>query len=494
MCEDLYKCSDGLQTNRDLLIPFNAGNKSQVTQATASLFSAIFLCFCSRAFAKIPCPRGAVSIAVPFKRSLSYPDSVHFLYSLGNEIKAGAKLGLDRMRALLAGLGNPERSQRFVHVAGTNGKGSTSAMVASALRHSGLRTGLYTSPHLVEPTERINIDGADVSKETFAEAFSTVHRISEQLLLAGQLDAHPSYFETVTAMALLLFRDCCDIGVIEVGLGGRLDATNVIDPQICIITPVAFDHETYLGNTLTAIAAEKAGILKPNIPVVLAPQQPAAGTVIEERARQLNCRLIRAEDYPLSHVQADATSCRFVLESESYLCDLAGRHQLENARAAILACQALGISPSSIRAGLQSVRWPGRLEIISRHPDFILDGAHNPAGAAALAAYIREFHAERPIWLVYGAMRDKAVEEVTEQLFPLADRIIATAPNFSRALRPEAILELSSCSDAAAAASIADAIRLARLAPPEAVVFFTGSLFLVGEVRAILAASVSSIS
>jgi len=432
-----------------------------------------------------------VSIAVPFNRSLSYPDSVQFLYRLGNEMKAGVKLGLEPMRTLLAGLGNPERSQRFVHVAGTNGKGSTSAMVASVLRHGGFRAGLYTSPHLVEPTERINVNGRDVSTEAFTGAFATVHRISEQLLLAGKLDAHPSYFETVTAMALLLFNDLCDLSVIEVGLGGRLDATNVIDPELCIITPVAFDHEAYLGNTLTSIATEKAGILKPNIPLVLATQQPPAEVAIEARARQLNCPLIRAADYPLTQVEAHAAGCRFVLQAESYICNLAGRHQLENARAAVLACKALGISPGHIRAGLESARWPGRLELISRSPDFILDGAHNPAGAAALASYIREFHAGRPVWLVYGAMRDKAVEEVTEQLFPLADRIIATAPGFSRALRPEAILELCNHRAGTAAASISEAIRLARLAPPEAVVFFTGSLFLVGEVRAILAASVS---
>jgi dihydrofolate synthase/folylpolyglutamate synthase len=417
---------------------------------------------------------------------LSYPDSVQYLYSLGNEIKAGAKLGLERMQALLAELGHPERAQRFVHVAGTNGKGSTSAMVAAVLRQSGLRTGLYTSPHLVQPTERININGADVTKELFAETFSIVHRISEQMLLADKLDAHPSYFETVTAMALLLFKDLCDVSVIEVGLGGRLDATNVIHPEICLITPVAYDHEAYLGSTLSSIATEKAGILKPGVPVVVAAQQPAAQSVIEERARQLNCPLIRSEDHPLSGVEADSTESRFILEEESYSCNLAGRHQIENARTAILACKALGLSSDSIRAGLRTVRWPGRLELVSRHPDFILDGAHNPAGAAALASYIREFHGGRPVWLVYGAMRDKAVEEVAEHLFPLADRIIATAPDFPRALRPQAILELCGGRPAIAALSVSEAIRLASLAPADAVVFFTGSLFLVGEVRALL--------
>ncbi len=423
--------------------------------------------------------------------TLMYPDSVQYLYALGNEIKSGAKLGLERMRDLLAGLGHPERSQRFIHVAGTNGKGSTSAMIAAVLRQGGLRTGLYTSPHLIEPTERINISGAAVTRESFAEAFTVVHRMAERMLLEERLDAHPSYFETVTAMALLLFKEQCDISVIEVGLGGRLDATNVIDPELCVITPVAYDHEAYLGNTLALIAGEKAGILKPGVPVVIATQDPAAGAVIEERARELNCRLIRAEDHPLSQVAANAEGCLFVLDNESYACNLAGRHQIENARAAILASKALGLSAEQIAAGLRDVRWPGRLELVSRQPDFILDGAHNPAGAAALAAYIREFYAQRPVWLVFGAMRDKAVDEVAEQLFPLADRIIATSPNFTRALRPQAILELSSHGEAVIAATIADAIELARLAPANAAVFFTGSLFVVGEARALLCTGVS---
>ena len=422
---------------------------------------------------------------------MSYPDSVEYLYSLGNEIKAGAKLGLERMHSLLAGLGNPEHSQRFIHVAGTNGKGSTTAMIASVLRQHGLRTGLYTSPHLIEPTERIGIQGAPVTKEQFAGAFATVHQVAEEMLLAEKLDAHPSYFETVTAMALLLFKEQCEIGVMEVGLGGRLDATNVIDPELCVITPIAYDHESYLGNTLTLIAGEKAGILKNSVPVVMARQESAAQAVVESRARELGCPLIRTEDYLLTNVEATAYGSHFELETQLYACPLAGRHQIENAKTAILAGRSLGIPAETINAGLQSVIWPGRLERISRNPDFILDGAHNPAGAAALAAYIREFHAHRQVWIVFGAMRDKAVQEVADQLFPLADKLIATAPNFPRALRPQAILELSAHREAVTASTVAAAIDLARLAPPNAAVFFTGSLFVVGEARAILSAPVS---
>ncbi len=192
-------------------------------------------------------------------------------------------------------------------------------------------------------------------------------------------------------MALLLFRDRCDISVIEVGLGGRLDATNVITPELCIITPVAFDHESFLGNTLEAIAGEKAGIIKPHVPLVLAQQQPAAEAVITSRAKELNAPLIRTGDAALTVLAAHPTGASFELDGQPYECALAGRHQIENAVAAVLACQHLGINVESIQAGLRQARWPGRLEFVSRNPDFILDGAHNPAGAAALAHYIEEF-------------------------------------------------------------------------------------------------------
>ncbi len=417
---------------------------------------------------------------------MSYPDSVRYLYSLGNEMKAGAKLGLDRMQILLAELGNPERQQRFVHVAGTNGKGSTCAMIANALSHAGLRTGLYTSPHLVEPTERIQMNGAAIAPSDFARAFETVHAAAEKLLTSDELDAHPSYFETVTAMALLTFRDRCDISVLEVGLGGRLDATNVVAPELCVITPIAFDHESFLGNTLEAIASEKAGILKPGVPLILGKQLPAAEAIISQRARQLNCPIIRTAAAHLSHVRVNAFNSTFSLDGITYECALPGRHQVENATAAILACRELNVPSPAIQAGLKHVHWPGRLEFISRSPDFVLDGAHNPAGAAALASYILEFWADRQVWIVYSAMRDKAVEEVTDRLFPLADRVIVTAPDFPRALRPEAILAVNNDPKASIAATASQAIEVARNAPKHAIVFFTGSLFLVGEVRGLL--------
>ncbi|MGI9070180.1 MAG: bifunctional folylpolyglutamate synthase/dihydrofolate synthase [Bryobacteraceae bacterium] len=417
---------------------------------------------------------------------MNYPDSVRYLYSLGNELKVGAKLGLERMQALLAQLGNPERGQRFIHVAGTNGKGSTCAMIANVLRHAGYRTGLYTSPHLSEPTERIEINGCPLTPAEFAVTFDAVHAAAETLLQEDRLDAHPSYFEIATAMALVTFRKRCDISVLEVGLGGRLDATNVVTPELCVITPIAFDHESFLGNSLEAIASEKAGILKSGIPVVLAKQLAAAEAVISDRAHELQCKVIRTEDTPVSSLKATKDGSIFCLDGVAYECALPGRHQVENAATAVLSCKELGVDTSHIQSGLKDVEWPGRLEFISREPDLVLDGAHNPAGAVALAAYIREFCANRPVWIVYGAMRDKAIEEVTGELFPLGERVIATAPNFPRALRPEAILAVTEHPHAAIAETVQDAIEVAHQAPKEAIVFFTGSLFLVGEARGLL--------
>ena len=417
---------------------------------------------------------------------MNYPESVRYLYALGNELKAGAKFGLERMKDLLSALGNPERGQRLIHVAGTNGKGSTSAMIAAALRQSGFRTGLYTSPHLVDPTERIQIDGENVSREDFGAAFDIVHEAAEALLKDGKMDAHPSYFETVTAMAFLVLQKRAEVTVIEVGLGGRLDATNVILPELCVITPIGYDHEAFLGNTLESIAGEKAGILKSGVPLVMARQEPAAKRVILDCAAALKCPTIQVADMPVHDLEPTAFGSNFRLNEDPYHCPLPGRHQVENAATAILACRRFGLPTSAIQAGLARVRWPGRLERVARNPDFVLDGAHNPAGAQALAAYIQEFCREQPVWIVYGAMRDKAIEEVTEQLFPLAQRLILTSPDMPRALRPEAILQVTGHPNAVSTQNVQQAIEKAREAPRDAVVFFTGSLYVVGEARGLL--------
>lgn len=425
---------------------------------------------------------------------LSYPDSVRFLYALGNEIRS-VKFGLDRIRAVLEALGNPQQTFRVVHVAGTNGKGSTCAMIEAGLRSTGVRTGLFTSPHLIEPTERIQISGVAVTPEQFQRAFAVVHEIAEKL----DLDCHPTYFETVTAMAFWLFHELrVETAVVEVGLGGRLDATNVVEPALTVITAIDFDHEIYLGHTLQAIATEKAGILKPGVPAVFARQRPEASAVLEDRARELSIPVTRAADFEVRDLEIDARGSRFsVLRSraspfsESRICvhcPLAGEHQVDNAVTAALALQILGVSPQGIPEAIKDTRWPGRLEQVAPNPDVILDGAHNPAGARALARYLEQFYSHRRIWMIYGAMRDKAVEEIAGILFPMAHELIFTAPHvnqrLSRALRPDALVEIAGRGETAP--TVADALQLARSrADSEDVIVITGSLFLVGEARAL---------
>ena len=410
---------------------------------------------------------------------MNYPDSVHFLYALGNEIKT-AKLGLERIRAVLDALGRPQDRLHFVHVAGTNGKGSVCAMLESGLRAAGRRTGLFTSPHLAEPTERIRIDGEPVSAELFAGAFDRVHACVESLLARGVIDLHTTYFETVTAMALTVFaEERVDIVVLEVGLGGRLDATNIVIPDLAVITPIDFDHEAYLGKSLDSIAREKAGILKPGVPAVFARQRPEAARVLE--ARLIDARW--SEHWPVRQLEVDARGSGFQLENLRIRCPLAGEHQAENAVTAVLALLRLGVPDAAIESGIAAARWPGRLECVSENPEIILDGAHNPAGARALAAYIQRFYAKARIRLIFGAMRDKAVAEIGGILFPLAGEVVVTAPKQARALAPRTLREISDHPNVAVAADI----NAALAAPSHAdVTFVTGSLFLVAEARALL--------
>ena len=420
---------------------------------------------------------------------MNYPDSVQFLYALGNEIKT-AKFGLERISEVLDALGRPQDRLRFVHVAGTNGKGSTCAMIDSALRTAGRRTGLFTSPHLAEPTERIQINGRPISAERFAAAFERVHAAVEQLLSAGTIDLHTTYFETVTAMALLVFaEEAVETVVLEVGLGGRLDATNVVMPELCVITSIDFDHEAFLGRSLEAIAGEKAGILKAGVAAVFAHQRSEAAAVLDLRAAQLSIPVARTEAWSIDDLEVDARGSRFLLSGELDLrivCPLAGEHQVENAATAAVALTRLGISESEIHRGIAQTKWPGRLECVSEHPEIILDGAHNPAGARALAAYIARFYAGRRVRLIYGAMRDKAIDEIGEVLFPQAQQVIVTAPRQARALSPESIRQVAVHYDLRTAANLAEALAMVKDATAEDAIFITGSLFLVAEAREML--------
>lgn len=399
---------------------------------------------------------------------MNFSDSVRYLYSLGNETRH-IKLGLDQIRKVLAALGNPHHAMRWIHVAGTNGKGSVCAMVESGLRAAGLRTGLYTSPHLNSPTERIQIAGVPVSDDAFLQAFECVR--------ATGVEA--TYFETVTAMAFLIFRQAqIDVGVIEVGLGGRLDATNVIDPELCIITPVDIDHTGYLGATLTDIAAEKAGILKPGVPVVMAAQHPEAEAVLLARAP----RAARTGDCPAS-IQVKRDGNTLEIAGATIVGHLPGEHQAENMIAAAMALRHLGIDWAAIAAGIGNARWPGRLETVHENPTVMLDGAHNLAGSKALTAYLRRFYPDG-VRLVFGVMRDKDVAEIATHLFALAAEIMLVAPDNPRAMPPGEIRTATGYAHARVGATVHEAVEWALSGTKPAVI--TGSLFLVGEARALL--------
>jgi dihydrofolate synthase/folylpolyglutamate synthase len=352
-------------------------------------------------------------------------------------------------------------------------------MIESGLRAAGRRTGLFTSPHLAEPTERIQICGQPISAARFTNAFEKVHAAVER-----ELDMHTTYFETVTAMALVVFaEEKLDIAVLEVGLGGRLDATNVVTPQLCTITPVDFDHEQYLGRSLQAIAGEKAGILKAGVPAVFARQRPEAEQVLSARAAELGIAVTRTSEYPVTELEMDARSSRFRVAGVQIHCALAGEHQVENAVTAALSLVQMGLPGPQIEAGIAQARWPGRLELVQERPDIILDGAHNPAGARALAAYIDRFYRDRRVRLIFGTMRDKAIDEISEILFPLAQEVIVTAPKQARALAPEALGEMVHHPHLRTAATLEDALAMVSDAGRDEAIFITGSLFLVAEAR-----------
>ncbi len=424
--------------------------------------------------------------------------------SLGKELAAPQqarvqKFGLENITILAGALGNPELAAPCVHIAGTNGKGSTAAMVESILRAAGMRTGLYTSPHLERINERLRIDGENISDEDFAAAWTRVRGAIELLMASGKLASHPTYFECMTAMAYFAFADAgVDFSVYEVGMGGRLDATNIVKPEIGIITPVDFDHENFLGHSIEEIAMEKAGIIKPGAWVVSASERPEARGAIARRCAEMDARLVevdaawRVEDvratdgFYRATISSPHSERKIALEPA-----LAGRFQIRNALAAatgarLLAERGFPVSDEAIARGIAGVHWPGRLERISERPAVYLDGTHNPAGARELLKFWEGNFGGRRILLVYGAMRDKAVDEIAGLLFPRAETVILTEPRQPRAISAALLAEMTG--HLAARAEIlsdpADALeRAIELAGGDDAIFATGSLYLVGDLR-----------
>jgi len=435
---------------------------------------------------------------------MKYEAAVRYLLSLGRELAAptqaaAAKFDLQNILVLAERLGHPERAYPSTHIAGTNGKGSAAAFLESILRHAGLRTGLNTSPHLEKINERIRINGQEISDEPFGETLTHIHALIEELLAAGKLRAHPTYFECVTAMAFAHFaRERVNFGVFEVGLGGRLDATNILSPLVTIITRIDFDHESFLGHSLREIAAEKAGILKPGVPVVLAEQRQEAREVIVARATELGCPVVEpSEVFQVTQESMEDGCVRArVIEVDSGAAfeiapNLPGRFQLQNALNAVATARLLRnrgfqIIDDAVMRGIAETVWPGRLEKLQSDPAVYLDGAHNPGAARELAHFLEQNFAGRKVWLVYAALRDKAVDEVAGLLFPHAAEVIFTTARISRAVSAPQLAEIAG-HHAARFSVIPDAERaferaLAQAAPEDAI-FITGSLYLVGQLR-----------
>ena len=437
---------------------------------------------------------------------MDYAEAVRYLLTLGRELAApsharAAKFDLANIGALAARMGDPHKQFRSIHIAGTNGKGSTAAMIESILRCAGYRTGLYTSPHLERINERIRVDGEEISDAEFAGAFTRLHKLIEQMLSSGELAAHPTFFECLTAMAFDEFaRAEVEFAVLEVGLGGRLDSTNIVTPEIAVITQIHFDHESFLGHSITEIAGEKAGIIKPGVPVVSAADHADAIRVVAQRAEEMGAQLVEIDSaYRVERLKAHDGFYTAVLASNSPAdlrrvtlhMALAGRFQVRNAITALAVARLLGergflVPDDTIAEGIATVRWPGRLELVSERPGVFLDGTHNPGGAAELAAFWDEHFAGRRIHLVYGSVRDKSVDEIAGLLFPRAATVIVTAPRQPRALSADALASMTRhlAPRMEVVPDPAEALERALSgASPEDAIFVTGSLYLAGDLR-----------
>ena len=451
---------------------------------------------------------------------MNFSESKEYLYSLGNEVSA-MKLGLENIRTLLANLDNPQKNYLKVQVAGTNGKGSVCAFLDAICTSAGIRTGLYTSPHLISITERIKVDGREISEEDFARHATKIRETVETLVAKGDLDSIPTFFEQITAIALNVFAEAkVELTILETGLGGRLDATTAANAEIVAITPIDYDHQEYLGETLAEIAAEKAAIIRPDTKVVLAEQKPEAALVLNACSSDFGISPRSAHEAvadtggntsgsecvssisfknpvvttPGSDKTTHSLPISFRTSTAFYECvglSLLGRHQIENAKVAILLAETLQdhfeISTANIIEGLQTAQHPGRLEY---HDNFLFDGAHNIAGAKALRDYLDEFISQ-PITMIFGSMKGKDISGIAQILFPKAQKLILTKPGNSRAMSAEEISkfvpEAVKSENLFLTGTVAEALKLAmEISPTENLICVTGSLYLVGEAKKLL--------
>ncbi|MFC5860728.1 bifunctional folylpolyglutamate synthase/dihydrofolate synthase [Acidicapsa dinghuensis] len=443
---------------------------------------------------------------------MSYAEAIDHLSALVPELAPNPsqprrKFSLDEIGTLCAALGDPQKKFPSVLIAGTNGKGSTASTLAAIARESGLRVGLYTSPHLDRVNERIRIgtpgpEGAihEITDDDFARAYFRVDDTARKLVAEGGLAHYPSYFELLTAVAFVYFAEPAagaapvDLAVLEVGLGGRLDATNIVSPLISVITDISLDHQEWLGSTITLIAREKAGILRANGTLVTLPQHPEANQALGEIATELNVRGINAAVYtppigtgPTASYPLEVMGSEIVVDSP-----LKGAHQHRNIALAIATAVELAgtyhfpITAGSIERGIHATSWPGRLEpvVVAGYPEIVIDVAHNPAGAWALRAALNAADAGSPQVLIFGCLRDKPLAEMTQILFPIFDHVILAPIHSPRATPIEDLVAAAEAVGVAHSAtnSVPDAIEAALSLKPARIVI-SGSVYLVGEAR-----------
>jgi dihydrofolate synthase/folylpolyglutamate synthase len=439
----------------------------------------------------------------------SYRSTLDYLFGLQ---KFGIKLGLANISALLKRLGNPHVGLRAVHIAGSNGKGSTAAFLTSILRQAGYQVGLYTSPHLVDFTERIQADGVPIAEGKVVQLTRRIRLIVDRMVREGEFwsdSAFPvsskfdpfkasiTFFEFTTAMAFLYFREArVDVSVLETGMGGRLDATNVIDPLISLITPISLEHRQYLGKTLLDIAREKGGIIKPNRPLLTTVHQPRVLSLFEQKCRELHSPLYAwGRDFRGRRVGPQLMSFQGLRHRWTKLrLGLAGGHQVLNASLALAASELLAeggfsLGEEHVRKGLGQTRWPGRLEMVGKFPRVLLDGAHNAGATEVLKRELKRNIPRRRLLLVLGIMADKDIPRMMSDLVPLADLVILTRPRMDRAA-PLEVMRSHAASfrkPIVEAAEVGSAVDYAlSQAGKEDLVVISGSLFTVGEARAFL--------
>jgi dihydrofolate synthase/folylpolyglutamate synthase len=430
---------------------------------------------------------------------MNYEQCLLYLDKIQN---LGIKFGLDNVRTILASFGNPHLSYPALHVAGSNGKGSVCAMLSHILAAHGFQTGLYTSPHLVHVRERIRCQHLPISEERFSHHLTRLKTRIDELIEAKELLSPPTYFEMLSCLAFLYFEEeKVDMAVLEVGMGGRFDATNVANPLVTAITTISEEHQKFLGDTPTEIASEKAGIIKPGIPVVCGVEEENSFRTIRTRAEELEAPFIGAfkDGRQLALVKSGARhTFAYTCNGNEYLFTpaLRGAHQGRNAAVAIAVSEQLDkrwkkLDRERIVLGLEETHWPGRLEVISEHPLILADGAHNEEGARALSAYVKDF-VPKPLTLVFAVMRDKKIEDLSNILFPLADRVIVTRFPYHKASAPEDVLGKAEGfrERILLEPDVKKAMNLAlEAASSEGAVLVAGSLFLVGELKKILPAS-----